>query len=67
MLIITYSTNEYEPDKMIEILSAINNKSNDDRSFNIVIDTEHEPVTVFWDGDGCDKIWSITNGGTALN
>ena len=52
MLIITYSVNEYEPDKMIEILSAINNKS--------------EPIDVFWNGDGCDKIWSITNGETTF-
>lgn len=66
MLIITYSVNEYEPDKMIEILSAINNKSNDDRSFNIVIDSEYEPINVFWNGDGCDKIWSITNGETTF-
>ena len=30
MLIITYSVNEYEPDKLLKIISGINSKSDDD-------------------------------------
>jgi len=66
MLVITYSVNEYEPDKLLKIISAINSKSDDDIDFDIIIDSEHEPVNVFWNGDGCDKIWSITNGETTF-
>lgn len=66
MLIITYSVNEYEPDKLLKIISAINSKSDDDIDFDIIIDSEHEPINVFWNGDGCDKIWSITNGETTF-
>ena len=66
MLIITYSVNEYEPDKLLKIISAINSKSDDDINFDIIIDSEHEPINVFWNGDGCDKIWSITNGETTF-
>ena len=66
MLVITYSVNEYEPDKLLKIISAINSKSDDDINFDIIIDSEHEPINVFWNGDGCDKIWSITNGETTF-
>lgn len=66
MLVITYSVNEYEPDKLLKIVSAINSKSDDDIDFDIIIDSEHEPINVFWNGDGCDKIWSITNGETTF-
>ena len=66
MLVITYSVNEYEPDKLLKIISAINSKSDDDIDFDIIIDSEHEPINVFWNGDGCDKIWSITNGETTF-
>lgn len=66
MLVITYSVNEYEPDKLLKIISAINSKSDDDIDFDIIIDSEHEPINIFWNGDGCDKIWSITNGETTF-
>lgn len=66
MLVITYSVNEYEPDKLLKIISAINSKSDNDSNFDIIIDSEHEPINVFWNGDGCDKIWSITNGETTF-
>lgn len=66
MLVITYSVNEYEPDKLLKIISAINSKSDDDIDFDIIIDSEHEPINVFWNGDVCDKIWSITNGETTF-
>lgn len=66
MIVITYSVNEYEPDKLLKIISAINSKSDDDIDFDIIIDSEHEPINVFWNGDGCDKIWSITNGETTF-
>lgn len=66
MLVITYSVNEYDPDKLLKIISAINSKSDDDIDFDIIIDSEHEPINVFWNGDGCDKIWSITNGETTF-
>lgn len=66
MLIITYSVNEYEPDKLLKIISGINSKSDDDIDFDIIIDSEHEPINVFWNGDGSDKIWSITNGETTF-
>ena len=66
MLVITYSVNEYEPDKLLKIISAINSKSDDDIDFDIIIDSEHEPINVFWNGDGCDRIWSITNGETTF-
>lgn len=66
MLVITYSVNEYEPDKLLKIISAINSKSDDDIDFDIIIDSEHEPINVFWNGDGCDKIWSITNDETTF-
>ena len=66
MLVITYSVNEYEPDKLLKIISAINSKSDDDIDFDIIIDSEYEPINVFCNGDGCDKIWSITNGETTF-
>ena len=61
MLVITYSVNEYEPDKLLKIISGINSKSDDDIDFDIIIDSAGDSITIEWDGSGCDKIWSISN------
>lgn len=60
-LIIEYSGEQYETDKILKLIATIARKGNCGHTFDIIIDPAKDPVTIEWDGDGCDRIWSISN------